>query len=113
MLQGLNDKSIKMVEGDFGIILPIVIQTTTNISEDTFKITIYSKVDTEPIITKEYNNISNNTINFQLTENDSQKLKPGMYCYDLDWYNENTFLGNLIAKKNFKVEDKAGVVSGS
>ena len=103
-----DDTTIGMIEDDFGIVLPIEIEGIEITTEDQFSIKIFKNINEEPIITKTYSNIFDNTINFELTKEESQLLKKGSYYYDLDWYQENKFLGNLIAKARFKVLEKAG-----
>lgn len=107
-----NEESllIEMVEGDWGEELPLEIQSESGLTEsDNFIIEIFKDVRSrEPIITKKYNNIQNNTINFRLTEEDTEKLKVGTYFYNIDWYKENSFLSNIVRSKMFKVIDKAG-----
>lgn len=103
-----DDTTIGMIEGDFGIVLPIEIEGIEITTEDQFSIKIFKNINEEPIITKTYSNISDNTINFELTKEESQLLKKGYYYYDLDWYQGNKFLGNLIANARFKVLEKAG-----
>ena len=103
-----DDTTIGMIEGDFGIVLPIEIEGIEITTEDQFSIKIFKNINEEPIITKTYSNISDNTIEFELTKEESQLLKKGYYYYDLDWYQVNKFLGNLIANARFKVLEKAG-----
>ena len=101
---------IEMVEGDYGEELPLEIETENQItSSDKFVIEIFKDIRSrEPIITKNYENIQENTINFKLTQEDSEKLKVGTYFYNIDWYQENNFLSNIVQSKMFKVIDKAG-----
>lgn len=101
---------IEMVEGDWGEELPLEIETESDItSSDKFIIEIFKDIRSrEPIITKSYENIQENTINFRLTQEDSEKLKVGTYFYNIDWYQENNFLSNIVKSKMFKVSDKAG-----
>lgn len=111
MLKGNDQNSeIEMVEGDYGLTLPITLQNsnTTFSKEDCFSIKIFKEIDGKPIITKEYSNISNNTIEFSLTQEESNLLPKGRYYYDIDWFQDNNFLGNIVRKKRFKVQDKAG-----
>ena len=105
---------ITFIEGDWGIILPIELEpeddeTITN--NDSFIIKIFTKINGEPLITKTYSNIENNTIEFQLTKEESSLLPVGTYRYDLDWYQNNSFLCNLIPKQIIHVREKAGVVN--
>ena len=101
---------IEMVEGDWGEELPLEIESESEItSSDNFIIEIFKDVRSrEPIITKKYSDIQNNTINFRLTQEESEKLKVGTYYYNLDWYKENSFLSNVIRSKMFKVIVMAG-----
>lgn len=108
MLEGKDDCVIEMVEGDYGIALPINIGNKTLGLDDKFCIKIFKEVNKEPIIVKEYNNTENNIIEFMLTKEESALLPVGKYVYDLDWFQEGAFLGNLLRKKKFEVKDKAG-----
>ena len=112
-----NDESllIEMVEGDYGLTLPITLNVDDTVfnSEDQFAIKIFKEVDGEPLVSKEYSNINNNTIEFSLTQEESNKLPKGRYYYDIDWFQGNSFLGNVVGKKVFKVLDKAGGVNGN
>ncbi len=106
-----EDTEIKMTEGDFGVALPIEISVEQLTADDVFSIKIFKSINTEPLIIKEYSNIKDNIIEFKLTKEDSLKLSVGKYKYDLDWYQGESFLENIIAKENFIVEEKAGVVN--
>jgi hypothetical protein len=107
--KGLN---ISMIEGDYGITLPIKLVSPQEMtSSDKFSLKIFKKKNTEPLISKEYENIADNTINFSLTEEESKLLSRGRYYYDLDWYQNNSFLGNLVAESYFDVKDKAGAIN--
>ena len=99
-----------MVEGDYGLTLPITLNVDDVIfsAEDQFSIKIFKNVDGEPLVTKNYGNISNNTIEFSLTQEESALLEKGKYYYDIDWFQNNNFLNNLVRKKKFNVLDKAG-----
>lgn len=103
------DTTIKMTEGDYGVTLPIEILTEQELTaNDKFSIKIFKEINQEPVVVKKYSNISNNTIEFKLTKEESQKLIVGKYFYDLDWYQENTFLENIIAKEKLIIMEKAG-----
>lgn len=109
-----KNNKIRMAEGDFGILLPFEIEIEDGeqlTNEDNFKISIFSKMNTEAIIEKTFNVDENNVFNFVLTESESKKLKVGYYMYDIDWYSGSRFLNNLIAKEDFEVYEKAGVVN--
>lgn len=105
--------TIRFIEGDYGITLPIELELENGESitnNDSFVINIYDKVDGKKIITKTFSNIQENTLPFQLTEQESQLLPVGKYYYDLDWYQNNNFLCNVVAKAKIFVNGKAGVI---
>ena len=111
-----NPLRITMTEGDFGITLPIelIIEDKETISNyDNFVLNIYKTINSEPIVSKTYTDIQDNTIEFSLTEQESLLLPVGKYYYDLDWYQNEVFMCNLVAKENFSVIEKAGVVNES
>lgn len=111
-----ENKTLEMVEGDFGLILPIELEVDndeTITSDDSFSIKIYKEINGQAIIEKNYSNLQDNTINFQLSKEESERLLVGRYFYDLDWYQGNTFLGNIIAKAYLTVREKAGVPNES
>lgn len=115
-MSGNNPLGIEMVEGDFGLVLPIIIESDSGTifgSEDEFTIKIFKSINTEPIINKTYSNITNNTIDFELTESESLLLPVGIYYYDLDWYENGVFMCNILAKENYVVLEKAGIVNES
>lgn len=110
----IDKKKIEMVEGDFGIDLPITIELENDevIGEnDMFKVSIYKGINGELIVEKSYSLDEENTFNLNLNETESRKLKVGYYKYDLDWYCGNTFMNNIIAKENFVVKEKAGIIN--
>ena len=72
---------------------------------DSLKITIASG-ETQ-LIQKEYSNIQKNTINLVLTQAESALLTVGTYVYSLDWYQDDSFLCNIIKYGLFLVGDKA------
>ena len=107
-----DKKSLEMIEGDFGQGLPFELQvqdeeTITPI--DSFAVRIYKNVNGELLVEKIYSNLDSNKFDLVLSKEDSMKLPLGMYYYDLDWYQGQTFLSNLIAKAKFQVKEKAGV----
>jgi hypothetical protein len=106
-----DENTIGMTEGDYGIILPIELNLNPDTQlepSDKFAIKIFKKINGSPIITKVYENIVNNTIEFQLNQEDTKLLKPGNYYYDIDWFQEERFLNNIQAKGLFEVLEKAG-----
>lgn len=97
--------NISMCEGDWGIELPITLSGVTLGEHDSLKITIASG-ETQ-LIQKEYSNIQKNTINLVLTQAESALLPVGTYVYSLDWYQDGSFLCNIIKYGLFLVGDKA------
>lgn len=103
-----EDKIITMTEGDFGVALPIIISAEQELTaSDKFSIKIYKDINTDPLISKEYSNLKDNTIEFKLTKEESLRLSPGKYLYDIDWYQDNSFLDNIVRKEKFIVIEKA------
>lgn len=103
-------KKIEMTEGDFGLVLPIKIGGIELTESDEFSLKIFKEKDAEPVLTKTFKNIVNNTLELQFTQEESKKLEIGDYYYDLDWFQDDTFLSNILAGKKFVVKDKAGKV---
>lgn len=100
-----QNKKIIMVEGDFGLTLPITITGTEIASDETIKF-IIKNIDNTTIMTKEYKNIINNTFDLTFTEQESVLLKKGKYIYTIDWLKDDVFLGNVINNEIFEVEGK-------
>ena len=101
-----NGLEMVMTEGDFGIQIPITIHDVTFSANDELQLTIKKKRNGDTIITKTYENITNNTIQLELTEEESALLPTGLYIYVLDWYQDGAFLCNLVPSSIFKVVDK-------
>lgn len=99
--------SLEMVEGDWGILLPINISGVTFATNDEIKLLLKNKQNGDTILEKTYGNITDNTINLELTEDESALLQVGAYVYSLDWYQDGAFLCNIIPLASFKVVDKA------
>ena len=97
-------QTIQMVEGDFGLELPISIGGVTFTARDSVKVKI-AKGD-NVIIEKTYDNVTNNTVTLMLSEAESALLPVGSYCYGLDWYQDGAFMCNIIQRNGFKVVDK-------
>ena len=100
-----KNKTITMVEGEFGVSLPITIVGTEMTDEDNILFTIKS-ADNEEIINKPFTNIIDNTIDFALTKLDSDKLKKGYYFYSIDWFRKDEFMANIINGEIFHVKEK-------
>lgn len=103
-------KKIFMTEGDFGITLPIEVDTEGMelTRDDKFVFKLFKEINGGAIIEKVFENITNNTIELIFTQEESNQLDIGDYYYDLDWFQEDVFLSNILRKKKFKVNDKAG-----
>lgn len=105
MLKGIG-KRIVMTEKDYGLDLPIrIIGATFGIS-DKIKMTIKDKRNGILVLEKEFGNIIDNTINFNLSEDESLLFQPSNYVYSLDWYRNGEFLCNIVPNGIFEVEDK-------
>lgn len=103
----VSSQDLKMTEGDFGIKLPVEIIGTTLGNLDSIKFTLKTARNGETILEKSFSDISDNTVDLELTEQESQSLKVGGYVYTLDWYQSGVFMCNIIPCANFKVVDKA------
>lgn len=105
-------QKIGITEGDYGKVLPLELEDldTELTSDDKFSLKIFKEIDGKPIIEQVYENIVDNTIEFKLTKEESALLEIGSYYYDIDWYQENVFLTNIVKKKIFEVSEKAGKV---
>ena len=97
-------QTIQMVEGDFGLELPIVVGGVTFTERDSVTVKI-AKGD-NVIIEKTYGNITNNTVTLALSEEESALLPVGSYCYGLDWFQDGAFMCNIVQRNGFKVVDK-------
>lgn len=106
MLRNKGSNKLSMVEGDYGLTLPLIINGITIDKDD--KINFYIKKDRngEKIIDQIYENIVDNTIGLTFSEEESEKLQVGKYRYAIDWYKKDVFNGNLVKEKDFEVEDK-------
>ena len=96
-----------MCEGDYGIKLPIKVDGVTFAQNDELLFTLKTKNNGETIFAKPFSNITQNTIQLELTEAESAQLEVGTYVYNLDWYQDGAFLCNIIPSAVFKVGDKA------
>ena len=98
-------QNIQMTEGDYGIVLPIIVQGVAFAEHDEAKIKIVRGATV--LLEKTFGNITNNTISVILTEAESTLLTVGNYQYSLDWYQDGAFMCNIIPRSLFKVVDKA------
>lgn len=103
----VSGNSLQMAEGDFGIVLPVKINGTTLTEHDSIKFTFKDKPNGTPVLEKEYTNLTDNTANLVLTEQESALFPIGVYSYSLDWYQDGNFMCNIILQGVFRVVDKA------
>ena len=96
-----------MVEGDFGLELPITISGATFAAGDELCMTFKTAANGTTILTKTFGNIQNNTVKLVLTEEESALFAVGSYVYALDWYQDGVFLCNIIPCAGLRVVDKA------
>lgn len=98
---------IQMAEGDYGVLLPVTISGATFDEHDVVRVTFKTDMNGETILEKDYNNLSENTFNIELTEAESSRFPVGWYCYSIDWYQDGNFLCNIVPYASFRVVDKA------
>lgn len=98
---------LRMTEGDYGLGLPFTITGVTLGANDSLKFVFKQRKNGTIILEKTYNGISENTVNLEFSEAESALFKPGKYVYSLDWYQDGSFLGNIIESGSLKVGDKA------
>lgn len=102
-----NGNDVSMIEGEYGLALPITLKDTAVSPSDTVKIEIKSGKNGETILTKEYTGITDSKVYLVLSEEDSAKLPVGSYVYNLDWYLDGIFNGTVINGARIKVVGKA------
>ena len=104
MLTG-KGKTIVMVQGDYGIELPIRFKGVSIGQDETIEFRIINKIG-ETKIRKTYANIQDNTIALEFTQQETSLLKPADYKYSIDLYKNGVFLANIVNCSEFKVEVK-------
>ena len=107
MAWNVTGQNLSIVEGDFGIALPVEIGGVTLGAQDSIKLTFKAAVNGEAILAKEFDGIIDNTVSLELTEEETALLPVGAYVYSLDWYQSGNFMCNIIPSASFKVVDKA------
>ena len=100
-----DGNNIQMTVGDYGIKLPISISSITVGQYDEMRFKIANQ--NAAVLELTFSNISNNSIDLELTAEQSAKLRVGSYIYSLDWYQNGSFMCNLIERALFKVVAKA------
>lgn len=98
---------IQMIEGDFGLQLPVTISGTTLTASDEILFTIKKKLNGDTVLSKTFTDIVDNTFNLEITETETALLPVGNYVYSLDWYQDGAFMCNIIPLASFKVGEKA------
>lgn len=96
-----------MCEEDYGIQLPITITGATFAQYDEMQLTIKDTLNGNTILTKTFSNITDNTVDLELTAAESALLPVGNYVYRLDWYQNGSFMCNVIPLSKFRVVEKA------
>lgn len=99
--------TVSMAEGDYGIALPVEIIGTELGEQDSIKLTFKDSANGNEILSKTFDGITGNTVNLELTEEESARFSVGSYVYCLDWYQSGNFMCNIISIAPFKVVDKA------
>ena len=103
----VNGSNLQMAEGDFGIGLPVTIKGTEIEAGDSLKFTFKNKKNGTVILEKVYRDIVDNTVELEFTEEQSSQFTVGSYVYSLDWFQNDSFMCNIILDSIFKVVDKA------
>lgn len=98
--------NLQMVEGDYGITLPITISGTELSSADNIKLTIKRTRNGDTVFEKDMAP-TDNAVNFTITAAETALLSVGAYVYSLDWYQNGVFMCNIVPCAAFKVVDKA------
>ena len=107
MAWNVTSLNLSMAEGDYGIKLPVTISGTTLSEQDSVKLTFKSAMNGTVILEKEFTGITENTVDLELTEEESALFPVGTYAYTMDWYQGGNFMCNIIPCASFKVVDKA------
>lgn len=99
-----NGNDLQMAVGDYGVKLPIALSGITVGQYDEMRVKIANQNST--VLELTFSNISGNSIDVELTAEQSAKLRVGNYVYSLDWYQNGSFMCNLIERALFKVVTK-------
>ena len=103
----VSGNNIKMAEGDYGIQLPVKVSGVTLTASDSLRFTFKTAQNGDEVLVKEFDNITDNTVNLEFTEAESALFPVGSYVYSLDWYQNGLFMCNIIPVAGLKVVDKA------
>lgn len=103
----VSGNNIAMTVGDYGLSLPVKINgTTLTTGTDTVRLTVKNNHAATEALKQEYSVFDDNTFSIVLTEEESERLKPGEYAYSLDWYRDGVFMCNIVPKAVFRVVRK-------
>ena len=103
----VTGQNLTMAEGDYGIALPITITGVTLGERDSIRITLKTGMNGTVILEKEFSDISENTVTLEFTDAETELFPVGAYVYALDWYQDGSFMCNIIPCASLKVVDKA------
>lgn len=107
MAWSVNAHNLTMAEGDWGISIPLTVRGVTFSAHDEMELTIKTAVNGTVLVDKVFTGITDNTVNFVLTEAESALLPVGQYVYLLDWYQNGAFMCNIIPSATLRVVEKA------
>lgn len=103
----VKNKNIRMIEGDYGIVIAFRGKGISFSAADTVKFTFKSAVNGTSILTKQVTGLSGNIVELYFTSSETSSLPVGQYVYSMDWYRNNAFMCNLIPSGILTVEEKA------
>lgn len=102
-----NGNELKMVEGDYGIKLPVTVHEIPMSASDSMRMTFKTRRNGDVILEKEFSDIQNNVFYLEFTEDETNLFPVGQYVYSMDWYQNGIFMCNVIPIGALKVVDKA------
>lgn len=103
----VRGNDLTMIKRDFGVALQVKINGVTLGAQDTIRFTINKGIDGETVCVKEYTGIiEDNTVSLEFSEEDTAKLDVGTYAYSLDWYQNGSFMDNIVPDAPFRVVKK-------
>lgn len=107
MAWNVSGQMLTMAEGDYGVQLPVIVQGVTLGDSDSIRFTFKDTVNGQTILEKDYNGITENTVNLEFSEAESALFEVGSYVYSIDWYQSGSFMCNIVPSSLLKVVDKA------
>ncbi len=104
----VNQTNLSMVEGDYGLTLPITVRGTTLAAGDLISFKVKKLSNRETVLDKTFADadIENNTFSLEITSTETARLPADDYVYILDWYRNGMFMCNIIRDGVFRVEAK-------